>query len=73
MIPVTAEDVSRHKRRIVLACLVAAAVIGFLVFWLHKRATTDPLKAQAALEAGQQLMTAARYSQAILNFDRASH
>jgi tetratricopeptide (TPR) repeat protein len=70
LIPVTAEDVARRKRRIALAWLGAAAVVALAVFWIHQR-STDPLKAQAALEAGQQLMTAARYSQAIFNFDRA--
>jgi len=70
MIPVTAEDVARRKRRIAIACLAAGAAVVFGAVWIHQRSTA-PLKAQAAFEAGRDLMTAARYNQAILNFDGA--
>ena len=70
MVPVTAEDAARRKRRIVSAWVTAAVVVALAAVWIHKR-STDPLKAQEAFEAGQQLMTVARYNQAILTFDRA--
>jgi hypothetical protein len=70
MIPVTAADVARRKRRIAIACLAAGAAVVFGAVWIHQRSTA-PLKAQAAFEAGRGLMTAARYNQAILNFDGA--
>jgi tetratricopeptide (TPR) repeat protein len=70
-IPVTAEDVARSKRRIVLACVGAALVVIGAALWIHKR-STDPFKAQEAFDAGRQLMAVARYNEAILTFDRAT-
>jgi tetratricopeptide (TPR) repeat protein len=69
-IPVTAADVARRKRRIIAVWISAAVVIAAGAVWIHKR-STDPLKAQEAFDAGRQLMTVARYNEAILSFDRA--
>lgn len=70
LIPVTAEDVARRKRRIVALCVLAALIVGGSAAWIYKR-STDPLKAQESYDAGKRLMTLARYPQAILSFDRA--
>jgi tetratricopeptide (TPR) repeat protein len=70
LIPVTAEDAARHKRRILLsvafAILAALAVAGYL----YKR-YTDPLNARESLDAGTRSFKISRYNQAILSFDRA--
>ena len=68
--PVTAEDVARRKRRLISSWAAVAILVTLAALWIHKR-STDPLKAQEAFTAGQQLMTLAKYSQAILTFDRA--
>src|SRR5215472_4371565 len=70
-IPMTAEDVARRKRRIVLAWVGAAIVVTVAALWIHKR-STDPIAAQEAFDAGRQLMAVARYNEAILTFDRAT-
>jgi tetratricopeptide (TPR) repeat protein len=70
LIPVTAEDVARHKRKIVLSCLAAALAGGLAVWFLYQRAV-DPLHAKESYDAGVRLIQATRYEQAILNFDRA--
>lgn len=70
LIPVTAEDVARLKRRKVLTwaavILTALAVLG----WIYKR-STDPIRAQESFDAGQRLFAVARYDQAIAACDRA--
>jgi tetratricopeptide (TPR) repeat protein len=70
LIPVTAEDVSRRKTRIITICLVIALVIGGISFWMYRR-TMDPLNAQQSYDSGVRLFAIARYQQATLSFDRA--
>ena len=70
LIPVTAEDVARERRRTKIIWAVAVlALIGATVF-LYRRSQAPHL-AQEAFDAGQKLFAVARYPQAILSFDRA--
>ena len=70
LIPMTAEDDARRKRRVVWLWVLAILVVGGSAGWIYKR-STDPLKAKESYDAGQRLMNVARYAQAILSFDRA--
>jgi tetratricopeptide (TPR) repeat protein len=70
MVPVSAEDFARGKRRIILACVAAALLVALAALWIFRR-SVDPLDAQRALEEGRRLLKASRYSEAILAFDHA--
>ncbi|HEX5430926.1 MAG TPA: tetratricopeptide repeat protein [Bryobacteraceae bacterium] len=70
LIPVTAEDVSRRKRKIVSICCAAALAILFGAYWIYQRSTA-PVQARESFDAGERLLKVARYSEAILSFDRA--
>ena len=69
-IPVPAEDFSRRKRRLVLACVAGAVAIAAAAGYIYKR-SVDPLHAQESYDAGERLFASGRYSQAILSLDRA--
>src|SRR5437879_7302242 len=69
LIPVTAEDVARRKRRLWGAIGAAAAVVILVVALIYKR-SVDPIQAQESYDAGVRLLKIARYNQAILSFDR---
>jgi len=70
MIPVTAQDVARRKRKILLALLAGVAIVGGIA-WLAYKRVNDPVQVRQAYDSGVRLMRATRYDQAILNFDRA--
>ncbi len=70
LIPVTAEDVARHRRRFLTACWGAAAIVLVAAGLIYKR-SVDPIHAQESYDAGVRLLKIARYNQAILSFDRA--
>jgi tetratricopeptide (TPR) repeat protein len=70
MIPVTAEDVSRQQWRMRLTVAVTLLAILATAGYIYKR-SLDPLNAQESFDAGTRLFKIARYSQAILSFDRA--
>ena len=70
LIPVTAEDDARHKRRLYLSVAFAILAALALAGYLYKR-YTDPLNARESLDAGTRSFKIARYNQAILSFDRA--
>ncbi len=70
LIPVTAEDVARRKRRLRLSLTVATLIILGVTGYLYKR-YVDPLNAKESYDAGVRLFKIARYNQAILSFDRA--
>ena len=69
LIPVMAEDVERHKRKVVFSWVAAGLVLA-LVSWFLYRHWMDPIHAQESYDAGVRLVQATRYEQAILNFDR---
>lgn len=69
LIPVTAEDVAREKRRKV-TIWVAAAIAVVLVALFSYRRMADPRDAREAYDAGLGLLKATRYEQAALNFSR---
>jgi tetratricopeptide (TPR) repeat protein len=69
-IPVTADDVTRHKRRVHLWVWVAVAAMLLMAGYLYKR-SVDRISARESYEGGLRLYTVARYPQAILAFDRA--
>ena len=71
LVPVTAEDEARRKRRIKLSVWGAAVIVLALSAWLYKR-SVDPLHAQESYDSGVRLLKIARYDQAILAFDRAT-
>jgi tetratricopeptide (TPR) repeat protein len=71
LIPVTAEDEARRKRRIWLVVTVAALLVAGAALYIYKR-STDPIKARESYETGVRLYTIGRYAQAVLSFDRAT-
>lgn len=70
LIPVTAEDDARRKRRIASICVAALAAVAVAGGWIYRH-STDPVHAQQAFDDGQRYLKIARYDQAILNFDQA--
>lgn len=70
MIPMTADDAAREKRRKVLIGLGVGLVILLAGAFGYKR-FADPRDAREAYDAGLRLMRATRYEQAALNFTRA--
>ena len=70
MIPVTAQDMDRERRRRTMKWLgvaLAAILAGGIVY----KRVADPGNAREAFDAGMRLVTATRYDQAIMNFNRA--
>jgi len=71
LIPVTAEDAARQKRRVqvwvwtVIVVVLAGGAYGY-------KRWTDPIQARQSYEAGMHLYAIARYPQAILAFERAT-
>jgi tetratricopeptide (TPR) repeat protein len=70
LIPVSAEDFARRKRRIALVYIGAGLLLVLLAIWIY-RISTAPVEAQQALDAGARLLKATRYTEAIHSFDRA--
>jgi tetratricopeptide (TPR) repeat protein len=70
LIPVTAEDVARQKRRKVLTWLALILTVLAVSSYIYRR-STDPLRAQESFDAAQRLFAVARYDQAIVACDRA--
>ena len=69
LIPVTADDVAREKRRKVALLTAVCLVVLVAAFLAYKKITT-PRDAREAYDAGQRLFKATRYEQAALNFSR---
>jgi tetratricopeptide (TPR) repeat protein len=70
MIPMTAEDAERRRRRVNLTWAAAGIAVLMAGSYIYVR-TVDPVRAQQAYTDGVRLIQATRYEQAILNFDRA--
>ncbi len=45
LIPVMAEDVERHKRKVVLSCIAATLALALAIWFIYRR-SIDPLHAQ---------------------------
>jgi tetratricopeptide (TPR) repeat protein len=70
LIPVSAEDATRGRRRAVMIAWVVGLIALGTAGYLYKR-SVDPIHAQESYDAGVRLLKITRYSQAILSFDRA--
>jgi tetratricopeptide (TPR) repeat protein len=70
LVPVSATEFARAKKRRNLAIISSALVVIALGAWIYKR-NVDPIHALEAFDAGERLQKTARYSQAIVSFDRA--
>ena len=68
--PVSADDFARGKRRVVMAWVGAALLAVLLAAWLYRR-SVDPVEAEQYLDAGQRLLKATRYPEAIIALDHA--
>ena len=71
LVPVSADDVARQKRRIKIAIWSAAILVLGIAGWIYKH-SVDPLHAQQSYDDGVRLLKIARYDQAILAFGRAA-
>jgi tetratricopeptide (TPR) repeat protein len=71
LIPVSAEDESRHRVRTRIAVGTAALIVLGVVGYQYKR-SVDPVHAQESYDAGVRLLKIARYDPAIMAFDRAT-
>jgi tetratricopeptide (TPR) repeat protein len=70
LVPVSADDFARGKRRVVLAWVGGALLAVLLGTWFYRR-SADPVEAQQYLDAGQRLLKVARYPEAIIALDHA--
>ncbi len=71
LVPVSAEDAARQRRRVKLAIWSAAIAVLGIAGLLYKR-SVDPLHAKESYDDGVRLLKIARYDQAILAFGRAA-
>jgi len=69
MVPVSAEDFARAKRRIVYKWLGAALLVILLGVWIYERSTSSQ-DSRKALSDGEQMLKAGRYAEAIQSFNR---
>ena len=69
MVPVSAEDFARAKRRILYKWLGAALLVVLLGVWIYERSTSSQ-DSRKALNDGEQMLKAGRYAEAIQSFDR---
>jgi tetratricopeptide (TPR) repeat protein len=70
LVPVSAEDFARRKRRLVFIWMGAGMLVLLLAIWTYRR-SVDPLEAQKSLEEGKRFLKATRYPEAVLSFSHA--
>jgi len=70
LVPVSAEDFARRKRRVVSVWVGAGMLVLLIAIWSYRR-SVDPLEAQQSLEEGKRFLKANRYSEAVLSFSHA--
>src|SRR5512140_88841 len=70
LIPVSADDFARVKRRMVFRWLAAGILVILAGLWISHRAKSS-LDARRALRDGKELLKAGRYVESIEAFDRA--
>ena len=69
-VPISAEDFQRGRRKIIVACLAVAAVLGPAGYFTYGH-FMDPIHAREAYQDAQRLMAITRYTQGILACSRA--
>ena len=70
LVPVSADDFARGKRRIVMAWAGGVILVALLAAWMYRR-SADPVEARQYLEAGHRLLKDTRYPEAIIALDHA--
>jgi tetratricopeptide (TPR) repeat protein len=70
MVPMSAEDFARAKRRVVFKWLGVGLVVILLGIGIYERSRTSQ-DGRKALNDGEQMLKAGRYTEAIQSFDRA--
>jgi len=70
LVPVSAEDFARRKRRVVSIWVGAGLLVLLIALWVY-RSSVNPLEAQQALEEGKRFLKANRYPEAVLSFSHA--
>ena len=70
MVPISADEFARRKRRIVFKWLGAALLVVLAGVWLYLRSTSSQ-DSRKALNDGEQMLKAGRYAEAIQSLDRA--
>lgn len=70
LVPVTATEHAKGPRRIKMIIGISLITVLALGGWIYKR-SVDPIEALASFDAGERLLKTARYTQAIVAFDRA--
>lgn len=70
LVPVSAEDFARRKRRVTFIWIGAGLLVVLLAIWVYRR-SVDPLEAQRSVEEGKRFLKATRYPEAILSFSHA--
>ena len=70
LVPVSAEDFARRKRRVISIWAGAAILILVFGLWSYRR-SVDSLEAQQSLEEGKRSLKANRYTEAALAFTHA--
>jgi tetratricopeptide (TPR) repeat protein len=69
-VPVSAEEFARRKRRVWIKWLIPAVLLVLVAVLVYRKSTTS-LDAQKALDDGQVMLKATRYTDAIQSFNRA--
>ena len=70
LVPVSAEDFARRKRKAVFIWAGAGMLVLLLALWSYRR-SVDPLEAQQSVEEGKRFLKANRYPEAVLSFSHA--
>jgi tetratricopeptide (TPR) repeat protein len=70
LVPVSAEDFARAKRRIVFKWLGVALLVIVVGIGIYERSTTSQ-DSRKALNDGEQMLKAGRYAEAVQSLDRA--
>ncbi|MEO5924054.1 MAG: tetratricopeptide repeat protein [Bryobacteraceae bacterium] len=70
LVPVSAAEFAKVQNRRNWMIGLVVAIVLVLGGWIYKR-NVDPIHALEAFDAGERLLKTARYSQAVVSFDRA--
>src|SRR5579862_7337904 len=70
MVPVSAEDFARAKRRIVFKWLGVGLLVVLVGFEIYEKSTSSQ-DSRKALNDGEQMLRVGRYAEAIQSLDRA--